>query len=139
MSGQNMRAQIDSFGHDAWSHIILATALAVIVPSCCCTIMQYNAQCKLTARNRYHRTKIRATQHPTIFIGMSKMTSEMISLIFIVLVLDDQDCDATGTRRRNCRKTRSEAPPVSAVSQVFLKQPSIGAAYKVGLSEENAA
>ena len=52
------------------------------------------------------------------------------SLITFVLVFDDKDGDAA-RQRWHRRKTRGEAPSVSAMSQVLLKQPPAGAAHQV--------
>ena len=62
---------------------------------------------------------------------MSIVTSWIVLLILVVLVLDDQDGNATGTRRGYRGETRSQAASVSTVPEIFLKQSPVGSTHKV--------
>ena len=55
------------------------------------------------------------------------------NLVYIILVLDDQDGHAVG--QRGHRAARGQAPPVPAVSQVILQQPPACPAHQVFLKD----
>ena len=62
---------------------------------------------------------------------MLKVTSGNVLLILVVLVLDDQDSNATWKRRGYRGETRSQAASVSTVPEIFLKQSPVGSTHKV--------